>query len=79
MISCGRDFLSFFWTSFHSLSCPSLGIWPAEGFYVPDACELTFDPKILRLIPRFPKTYGKSRDLEAVIGLLLHGLDHGSL
>ena len=30
----GLLFLSFFWTSFHSLSSPSLGIWPGEGFYV---------------------------------------------
>merc|ERR1711862_821340 len=29
-------FISFFWASFHSLSSPSLGIWPGEGFYVPD-------------------------------------------
>merc|ERR1712139_395758 len=35
-------FISFFWASFHSLSSPSLGIWPGEGFYVPDPCELTF-------------------------------------
>merc|ERR1712085_160604 len=35
-------FVSFFWASFHSLSSPSLGVWPAEGFYLPDPCELTF-------------------------------------
>merc|ERR1712183_984528 len=35
-------FVSFFWASFHSLSSPTLGIWPGEGFYVPDPCELTF-------------------------------------
>merc|ERR1712060_66483 len=34
-------FISFFWASFHSLSSPSLGVWPGEGFYVPDPCELT--------------------------------------
>merc|ERR1712110_794880 len=34
-------FISFFWTSFHSLSSPTLGIWPGEGFYLPDPCELT--------------------------------------
>merc|ERR1711981_666935 len=34
-------FISFFWASFHSLSSPSLGISPGEGFYVPDPCELT--------------------------------------
>ena len=38
---------SFFWTSFHSLSSPSLGIWPGEGFYVPDPCELTFANTLL--------------------------------
>merc|ERR1711976_863590 len=27
-------FVSFFWASLHSLSSPSLGVWPAEGFYV---------------------------------------------
>ena len=42
LVSEGLLFLSFFWTSFHSLSSPSLGIWPAEGFYLPDPCELTF-------------------------------------
>merc|ERR1712010_185845 len=40
-------FLSFFWTSFHSLSSPSLGIWPNEGFYVPDPCELSFANTLL--------------------------------
>merc|ERR1712084_145651 len=35
-------FISFFWASFHSLSSPTLGIWPGEGFYLPDPCELTF-------------------------------------
>merc|ERR1712050_587936 len=25
-------FVSFFWASFHSLSSPSLGVWPGEGF-----------------------------------------------
>ena len=32
----------FRWTSFHSLSCPTLGMWPREAFYLPDPCELTF-------------------------------------
>merc|ERR1712146_80226 len=36
-----------FWASFHSLSSPSLGIWPGEGFYVPDPCELTFANTLL--------------------------------
>merc|ERR1712203_285477 len=40
-------FLSFFWSSFHSLSSPSLGICPGEGFYVPDPCELSFANTIL--------------------------------
>merc|ERR1712066_1217302 len=40
-------FLSFFWGSFHSLSSPSLGICPGEGFYLPDPCELTFGNTLL--------------------------------
>merc|ERR1712122_62832 len=40
-------FVSFFWASFHSLSSPSLGIWPGEGFYLPDPCELTFANTLL--------------------------------
>merc|ERR1712238_318735 len=40
-------FVSFFWASLHSLSSPSLGFWPAEGFYVPDPCELTFANTLL--------------------------------
>merc|ERR1711935_615493 len=40
-------FVSFFWASFHSLSSPSLGIWPGEGFYVPDPCELSFANTLL--------------------------------
>ena len=47
IISEGLLFISFFWTSFHSLSSPSLGIWPGEGFYVPDPCELTFANTLL--------------------------------
>merc|ERR1712039_840275 len=42
LASEGLLFVSFFWTSFHSLSSPSLGSWPGEGFYLPDPCELTF-------------------------------------
>merc|ERR1712141_795562 len=42
LVSEGLLFVSFFWTSFHSLSSPTLGIWPGEGFYLPDPCELTF-------------------------------------
>merc|ERR1711904_206870 len=40
-------FLSFFWASFHSLSSPTLGIWPGEGFYLPDPCELSFANTLL--------------------------------
>merc|ERR1712023_420004 len=47
LVSEGLLFVSFFWTSFHSLSSPSSGIWPGEGFYVPDPCELTFANTLL--------------------------------
>merc|ERR1712123_563817 len=47
LVSEALLFVSFFWASFHSLSSPTLGIWPAEGFYVPDPCELTFDNTLL--------------------------------
>merc|ERR1711976_868798 len=40
-------FISFLWASFHSLSSPSCGISPGEGFYVPDPCELTFANTLL--------------------------------
>merc|ERR1711982_118720 len=40
-------FVSFFWASLHSLSSPSLGICPGEGFYVPDPCELSFANTLL--------------------------------
>merc|ERR1712178_279202 len=40
-------FISFFWPSFHSLSSPTLGICPGEGFYLPDPCELTFANTLL--------------------------------
>ena len=42
LVSEGLLFVSFFWTSFHSLSSPTLGISQREGFYLPDPCELTF-------------------------------------
>merc|ERR1712164_192947 len=45
LASEGLLFVSFFWTSFHSLSSPSLGIF--ESFYVPDPCELTFANTLL--------------------------------
>merc|ERR1712139_12570 len=47
LVSEGLLFLSFFWTSFHSLSSPTLGICPGEGFYLPDPCELTFANTLL--------------------------------
>merc|ERR1712196_498627 len=47
LVSEALLFLSFFWASLHSLSSPSLGVWPAEGFYVPDPCELTFANTLL--------------------------------
>merc|ERR1711976_98430 len=39
--------IHFSWASFHSLSSPSLGISPGEGFYLPDPCELTFANTLL--------------------------------
>merc|ERR1712079_922166 len=47
LVSEGLLFVSFFWTSFHSLSSPTLGICPGEGFYLPDPCELTFANTLL--------------------------------
>merc|ERR1739836_197070 len=47
IVSEGLLFVSFFWTSFHSLSSPTLEIWPGEGFYLPDPCELTFANTLL--------------------------------
>merc|ERR1712062_843266 len=47
LTSEGLLFVSFFWTSFHSLSSPTLGICPGEGFYLPDPCELTFAKTLL--------------------------------
>merc|ERR1711934_1175289 len=47
LASEGLFFVSFFWASFHSLSSPSLGICPGEGFYVPDPMELTFANTLL--------------------------------
>merc|ERR1712086_927402 len=47
LASEGLLFVSFFWGSFHSLSSPTLGIWPGEGFYLPDPCELTFANTLL--------------------------------
>merc|ERR1712107_787794 len=47
LASEGLLFVSFFWASFHSLSSPTLGTWPGEGFYLPDPCELTFANTLL--------------------------------
>merc|ERR1712137_67759 len=47
LVSEGLLFVSFFWTSFHSLSSPTLWSWPGEGFYLPDPCELTFANTLL--------------------------------
>merc|ERR1711955_85316 len=47
LASEGLLFVSFFWASFHSLSSPTLGSWPGEGFYFPDPCELTFTNTLL--------------------------------
>merc|ERR1712045_679025 len=47
LVSEGLLFVSFFWASFHSLSSHTLGIWPGEGFYLPDPCELTFANTLL--------------------------------
>merc|ERR1712203_231625 len=47
LVSEGLLFVSFFWTSFSSLSSPTLGICPGEGFYLPDPCELTFANTLL--------------------------------
>merc|ERR1712066_931741 len=47
LISEALLFISFFWASFHSLSSPSTGVWPGEGFYVPDPTELTFANTLL--------------------------------
>merc|ERR1712078_9634 len=47
IISEGLLFISFFWASFHSLSSPSGGSFPGEGFYVPDPTELTFANTLL--------------------------------
>merc|ERR1712045_364583 len=47
IISEALLFISFFWASFHSLSSPSGGSFPGEGFYVPDPTELTFANTLL--------------------------------
>merc|ERR1712107_8851 len=47
LVSEALLFVSFFWASFHSLSSPTLGTWPGEGFYLPDPRELTFANTLL--------------------------------
>merc|ERR1711982_228308 len=47
LVSEALLFISFFWASLHSLSSPSLWVWPGEGFYIPDPCELTFANTLL--------------------------------
>merc|ERR1712176_168742 len=47
LFSEGLLFVSFFWAAFHSFSSPTLEIWPGEGFYIPDPCELTFANTLL--------------------------------
>merc|ERR1712226_877186 len=47
LVSEALLFVSFFWVSFHSLSSPTLGISPGEGFYLLDPCELTFGNTLL--------------------------------
>merc|ERR1712066_456958 len=47
LASEGLLFISFFWAAFHSLSSPTLGTCPCEGFYSPDPCELTFANTLL--------------------------------
>jgi len=42
LVSEALLFVSFFWTSFHSLSSTPLGIISHEAFYLPDPCELIF-------------------------------------
>jgi heme/copper-type cytochrome/quinol oxidase subunit 3 len=49
LVSEGLLFVSFFWTSFHSSSSPSLGIWPGEGFYV-DEKQIRNDASKIRKI-----------------------------
>merc|ERR1712235_172006 len=47
LVSEGLLFVSFFWTSFHSLSSLTFGNCLGEGFYLPDPCELTFANTLL--------------------------------
>jgi len=47
LVSEALLFVSFFWTSFHSLSSTTLGIISHEAFYLPDPLELTFANTLL--------------------------------
>ena len=47
LVSEGLFFVSFFWSSFHSLSSSTLEYWPGDGFYLPDPCEFTFANTLL--------------------------------
>ena len=47
LVSEALLFVSFFWTSFNSLSSITLGIISHEAFYLPDPCELTFTNTLL--------------------------------
>ena len=47
LTSEGLLFVSFFWTSFHSLSSPTLEICPFPSLYLTDPCELTFANTLL--------------------------------
>ena len=47
ILSEGILFVSLFWITFHSSSSPCLSIWPQEGLYVADPCELTYTNTLL--------------------------------
>jgi len=40
-------FINISYSSPQTSASPSFGIWPGEGFYVPDPCELTFANTLL--------------------------------
>ena len=60
LVSEALLFVSFFWTSFHSLSSLSFGLWPGEAFYLPDPCELTFTNTLLLSNAATNKTLGSN-------------------
>ena len=47
IFSEGILFVSLFWITFHSSCSPCLSIWPQEGLYVADPCELTYTNTLL--------------------------------